>query len=528
LCEDFTFVMSVAEIGLLHGRYVRLTDRFKAIWTHHQFVSAVFKTFLQQPLPYSVDFQKIYERIRSVMPMINAAQAGEASQALSLSELAVERTTTSLLRADDQISASHLRRFFEKLKRQDESIVHFLIKFYLFAGAVDGDRRDKVDFLFTRIGEDFVAERAEYWSRDSLEFREKVIALVAAMRLPDAPQEEVVRVIRQIRALREEIQSAEALEELTERSLLQNARSFKHALGDLYFQPDVLLAIVELNVATKNKYLRLYHEDEQKIVEDSQKLMEHGDAIERNFGDTNPELIEEIARFRDFKERFDVSRASSNVKHDVITQLKHSMSNILSQLDRGLATEADVEELPATFFDHAQQVENIASRFGSDPVLQPYLLRIAAAVDIADPSIMPEEVVEFPNVRELRLEAWEIAAYQKLFDRRPAEADEDNDELWTLYLRAAALRIKVDDEATMLAAAVGAGAPPEPELMGKAKESLDYAKALDELFSDLLREAVYYSNPKILHQLYRSRFRLLRGFSGLWLIYDRGGQPAAV
>ncbi len=337
-----------------------------------------------------------------------------------------------------------------------------------------------------------------------------------------------MRVIRQIRALREEIQSAEALEELTERSLLENARSFKHALGDLYFQPDVLLAIVELNVATKNKYLRLYHEDEQKIVEDSQKLMEHGDAIERNFGDTNPELIEEIARFRDFKERFDVSRASSNVKHDVITQLKHSMSNILSQLDRGLATEADVEELPATFFDHAQQVENITSRFGSDPVLQPYLLRIAAAVDIADPSVMPEEVVEFPNVRELRLEAWEIAAYQKLFDRRPPEADEDNDELWTLYLRAAALRIKVDDEATMLAAAVGAGAPPEPELMGKAKESLDYAKALDELFSDLLREAVYYSNPKILHQLYRSRFRLLRGFSGLWLIYDRGGQPAAV
>src|SRR5436305_12661186 len=212
--------MSVAEIGLLHGRYVRLTDRFKAIWTHHQFVSAVYKTFLQQPLPYNIDFQKIYERIKSVMPLLNTAQAADAAQALSLSELAAERTTTSLLRADDRISASHLRRFFEKLKRQDENIVHFLIKFYLYAGAVDGDRRDKVDFLFTRIGEDFVAERGEYWSRDSLEFREKVIALVAAMRLDAATQEEVVRVIRQIRALREEIQSAEALEELTERSLL--------------------------------------------------------------------------------------------------------------------------------------------------------------------------------------------------------------------------------------------------------------------------------------------------------------------
>ena len=520
--------MSVTEIGLLHGRYVRLTDRFKAIWTHHQFVSGVFKTFLQKSLPYNVDFQKIYERIKSVSPMMNAAQAGEAAAALKLSDLAIERTTTSLLRADDEVSASQLRRFFEKLKRQDESIVHFLIKFYLYAGAVEGDRRDKVDFLFTRIGEDFVAERGEYWSRDSLEFREKVIALVSVMRLPDAPQDDVVRALRQIHDIRDQIQSASQLEELTERNLLKNARTYKHALGDLYFQPDVLLAIVELNVATKNKYLRLYHEDEQRILDDSKKLMEHGDAIERNFGDTNPELIEEIARFRDFKERFDVSRASSNVKHDVISQLKHSMTNILSQLDRGLATEADVEELPETFFDHAQQVENITSRFGSDPVLHDHLLRIAAAVDVADPSVMPEEVADFPNVRELRLESWEIAAYQKLFERRPAEADEDNDELWMLYLRAAALRIKVDDEATLLAAAVSAGAPPETELMEKAKASLDCAKELDEYFSDLLREAVYYSNPKILHQLYRSRFRLLRGFSGLWLIYDRGGQPAAV
>src|SRR5947209_13770492 len=204
--------MSVAEIGLLHGRYVRLTDRFKAIWTHHQFVSGVYKTFRQAPVPYNVDFQKIYERIKAAMPMINASQAAEAASALSLCELALERTTTSLLRADDQISASHLRRFFEKLKRQDENIVHFLIKFYLYANAVDGDRRDKIDFLFTRIGEDFVAERGEYWSRESLEFRERIIALVSIFHDTDAPQEEVVRLIRQVRSMRDDIQRAARFE----------------------------------------------------------------------------------------------------------------------------------------------------------------------------------------------------------------------------------------------------------------------------------------------------------------------------
>src|SRR5205085_9773566 len=107
--------MSVAEIGLLHGRYVRLTDRFKAIWTHHQFGSAVYKTFLQQPLPYNTDSQKIYERIKSVMPLLNTAQATDAAPALSLSERAAEPTTTSLLRADDRTSAPQLRRSSEQL-----------------------------------------------------------------------------------------------------------------------------------------------------------------------------------------------------------------------------------------------------------------------------------------------------------------------------------------------------------------------------------------------------------------------------
>ncbi|PYQ27057.1 MAG: hypothetical protein DMF57_18735 [Acidobacteria bacterium] len=520
--------MSVAEIGLLHGRYVRLTDRFKSMWTYHQFASGVFKSLLSAPLPYRIDFQNTYDRIKSASSTLNAAQVHEASSALGLCELALDRATTQLLRADDLVSASVLRRFFEKLKRQDEATVQFLLKFYLYADAVEGDHRDKLDFLFTRIGEHFVNERGDSWSRESApDFRERIIALVSLLRVVDAPQEEVVRLIRAVRAIRDDIQSAEAFEELTERNLLKNARLFKHRLGDLYFHPDVLLAIVELNVATKNKFLKLYHDEERRIVDDAQKLMEHGGAIERNFGEKNPELVEEIARFREFKQRFDVSRADSNVKHDVVTQLKHSIGNILSQLDRGLGGD-DLEasaDLPASFFSEAERTENITSRFGPDPVLRRFLLRIASVVDLADPGVMPEEVAEFPNIKELRLEPWEIAAYQKLFERREPEAEEDNDELWVLYLRAAALRIKVDEEATMLAASIGAGVSPENDLLARAKGSLDCGKELDESFNDFLHEAVYYSNPKILHQLYRSRFRLLRGFSGLWLIYDRGGQP---
>src|SRR5438128_4052287 len=429
--------MSVAEIGVLHGRYVRLSDRFKSLWTYHQFASGVFKNLISASLPYRIDFQNTYDRIKAANASLNAAQVHEAATAVGLCELALDRICTQLLRADDQVSASIVRLFFEKLKRQDENIVFFLIKFYFYADGLEGDRRDKLDFLFTRIGEEYIPDRALYSSRDSLEFRERIISLVSLLQPLDAPQDEVVRLIRAIRSIREDIQSARAFEELTERNLLKNARLFKHRLGHLYFHPDILMAIVELNVATKNKFLKLYTDEEHRIVGDAQKLVEHGPAIERNFGYTNPELIEEIARFREFKQRFDESRAESNIKHDVITHLKQSMSNILAQLDRGLGgDEFEVAaDLPPSFFSEAERMENIGARFGNDPNLHRFLTRIAAAVDVADPSVMPEEVAEFPNVKELRLESWEIGAYQKLFDRRAPEAEEDNEELWLLYLR---------------------------------------------------------------------------------------------
>ena len=522
--------MPVAELGLLHGRYVRLTDRFKSMWTYHQFASGVYKNLLETPLPYKLDFQNTFDRIKAAGANLNAARVHEAGAALGLCELALDRAAIQMLVADEKISASVLRRFFEKLKKQDEDIIQQIIKFYLYTDSLEGDHRDKLDFLFTRIGEDFFSGRPEFWSRDSLEFREKIIMLVSLLRVIDAPQDEVIRLIRVVRSLREEIQAATAFEDLTERNLLRNARSFKHRLGDLYFHPDILLAIVELNVATKNKFVGLFADDEQRIIDDSQKLLEHGTAIERNFGRTNPDLLQEIARFRDFKEQFDESRAVSNVKHDVITHLKQSISNILAQLDRGLGVDEDPTspgELPPAFFTEAERLDNIRSRFGVEPALESFLMRIGAVIDLVDPARMPEEAVEIPTVKDLRLEPWEIAAYQKLFERRPADGEEDGDEQWVLFVRAAALRLRMDEEATLLAAAINGGGGVDAALMNRAKASLDCAKELDETFSDLLREAMSYSNPKILHQLYRSRFRLLRGFSGLWLIYDRGGQRPA-
>lgn len=507
--------MAITEVPALHGRYARVVDRFKSIWTYHQFAGAVYKTFLGRPLPYDIDFHGIYQVIRAVGARLHS-NALHSAEALDASESELDEATTNILAADEGISPSVLRRFFDRLKKQEDEMIELLIRFYLHAGRVDGDYRDKLDLLFTRIGEDYITER-----RDLFPLRERVMSLVSVMPANPAPQSEVVQIIMAIRSLRDEIQQAAAFDDLAERNLFKHARLFKHRVGPLYFHPDVLLAILELNVASKNRYAKLYESEERRILDDAQKLMQHGEAIERNFGESNPDLAGEIARFREFKERFDELRAQSNVKIDAFAQLKGSINNILRQLDRGLTAEEEAEELPAAFFTEAEQLENLSMKFGREEMLLRFLQRIANAVAAADPTLEPRYLVDIPAVRDLRLEPWEASAYQKLFDRRLSEAEEDNEDLWMLYVRAAALRMKIDAEATILATARNGGVHPDQELLSEVARSLDCAKELDALFGDFLHEAVYYSNPKILHQLYRSRFRLLRGFSGLWLIYDR-------
>ncbi len=513
--------MTVLELSTLHARYVRTSDRCKAIWTYHQFATGAYRNLLGSPAPYDIDYNRIVESVKQVSTILNASQMTAASEALDRIDIMLGRVTQTLLDADDGIAPSILRRFFERLKRQDDQIIHFLIKFYLYADAVEADRRDKLDFLFTRLGEDYVAERGEYVPRELLQLRQSVTALVSLLRLGDAPREEVVRLIRAVRTMRDDIGAIEDFDDLVVKNGMRNARSFKHRVGDLYFQPDILLAVIEMNVETKNRYLRLYGPEEQRLIEETEKLVEHGAAIARNFGSANPGLVDEIARFRIHKERFDSLRAESNVKSDVVARLKASMNSILAQLDGGLDPDEETPNLPESFFDEAQHSEEITERFGHADPLVAFLQRIATAIGLVDTSVDPDEMVQLPCARELRLEPWEAAAYQKLFERRRPEEEEDNEELWVVYLRAAALRMKVDEEATIMATAMAGGVRPEQELLARAKRSLGLAKELDEQFNDFLQEAVYYANRRILHQLYRSRFRLLRGFSGLWLIYDR-------
>jgi len=512
--------VSVAEIAQLHNRYVRVSDCFKAVWTFHQFASGVFKNFLTVPLPYNIPFQQIYEEIRRAGEMIQSSNAALAGQMMEKSERELAGVIARQIHADQQIGASILRRFFEKLRNQDEKIIFNLIKFYLYADSIDGEQRDKLDFLFTRIAEEFIEDRGEYSSRDSLELKGQVQGLVGVRPAKVVRPEQVAELIRTVKLLQEEVERVTQFEQFTDRSLLHRSRELKHSIGDQFLNADVMMAIVSLNIATKNRFALLYRDEETKIVEDARKLLANEDAIARGFGDTNPDLLEEMARFKAFKSEFDESRAQSNVKYNVITGLKTSLHNILAQLDRNLdaSSSSDDDDDGSSLFLDQHDPDRIVAKFGDDPVLYGSLDRLLSVLESFDDDAPGEQIVASPATKNLRLETWEVDAFRKLYRNMPPIEGETED-LHLLFLRAAALRIRIDDQASAISV-VAVRTQPDRLLLEEIKESLDRAKELDHKFKEFLHEGLCYSSQKNLHRLYRSRLRLLRGFSGLWLVYD--------
>jgi hypothetical protein len=509
--------MAITEIGQLHSRYVRLSDKFRALWTYNQFAAGVYKNVLRFPLPYSIDFPGTYDQIRRASDVIQSASAATAIPMMEESERELQRIIASLVEADQLITPPVLRRFLDQLKRKDDKkVIFYLIKFYLYADTVDADQRDKVDFLFTKIGEDYFEARGEYWSKDPSELRKQLESLVAVRPVEFTDTKEIVGLVNAMRTLKGEIQQAETFEQLTESHVLEEGRALKHRMGNYFFHPDVLIAVIDFNVTTRNRFLRFYTEEEQRLIEDSQRLIDNEEAIARGFGESNPALMQEIAAFRQLKHEFEDSRANFNVKHNLIAQLKASMNNILQHLDRVVPAPAD--QISEERLLEVHRVESVRRVFGEDPLLHDHLMRLYAALEAIDPHVGEERMAAASEATDLRLEPWEAAAYLKLYHNKEREAAE-SEELLLLYLRAAALRLKIAEEAAFLAA-FPPQRPVQGTLLQKVKESLDRANTYDQQFVAMLHDEIHYSNSRNLHRLYRSRFRLLRVFSGLWLIYD--------
>jgi len=488
--------MLVAEVEDLHGAYIRLTEKFKALWTFHQFLKGVHQAFLGDEPSYDLDFNSIYERLREIGSAVTSPAAGDGiRERLDHIDTALSLATRTLRLADRALGPSLVRRFFDKVKPQDPKIAYHLLRFYFSQPELDDDTADKLDFLATVAaaqpdsGGTIPRERD-----DAVRLFE---AIVAGCSWPAVDDDEAAALVAAMDELADDVARCRSFEDLVRGRRIENIRTIKRRLGYGFANPRILASIGTANVRTRAVFHRFFGEEKRRIEEASERI----DNLEREVAHAGP-VPAEFERYREARRQFERLQEEANVRAGDLFALKHRISDVLERFD---LRRIDTEEIDdALEIDEDEPAPSADDRAGA---LRQAVDKVLAAVEMGDGSL--------GEIGNLGLESWEVRAARRAIagDGQPA-SDRD-----ALLLEGAALRIRAEEEMAQWSRARRMGRP-LPLLRAQAAETLALAAETDRRIAGLIQEAGEESLPEELKALVRSRFRLLHAYSGLWLLHD--------
>jgi hypothetical protein len=490
--------MLASESKTLHGAYIRLTEKFKALWTFHQFLRGVHQTFLGDVPAYKIDFNSMYERLREIASEVMSVAPSETlKDKIDKIETELGLTARTLRLSDRALSPSLVRRFFDKVRPQDEKIVYHLLRFYFSQPDLDPDIADKIDFLATIAA---TAPGAEgLIPRDFADALSLFEAITANCPWPEPNPETCASAVQAFQDLSNDVSRASSFESLISDKLLDNVRTLKHRLGVSIAHPKVLAATAICNVKTKAVFRRLFEEEKKRIQEASSRIED----LEREFAKGGQGAVpEEFARFRSTREEFQKREGEANVRARDVLALKNSITELLGKFDLGQVQAEEIEDALEITEGPAE-----ASESGRPEAIANAVHRILSAVEMGDGTN--------PPLRHLGLEPAELRAARRVI----AGGGKPSTEQDAVVLEAAALRVKAEEEANRWRQGQEAGRIGD-NLIQDVRETLSLASETDRRFARLIQDAAEDSQPEEMNSLIRSRFRLLHAYSGLWLLQD--------
>jgi len=532
---------TIRDLNEFHRAFTRLTEKFKVFWAFHQFLKAMYGEALGEAPGYQIDFQGLYDRIRSVPSILSTKPGDEVLETLQRLDARLDAARDILATADVRISASRVRRFLENSHGEDERLHLSLSRFYFLLPELPDEAFDKLDFLLTLVGSRQSLDDGRFLARFPLEFEKLFGSLLALVHRTEPSEDLIAERVTDFAVLRRDIVSCTTFDELTGRGLLDRLRRLKRTLGASFYSTDVLRAIVETNLAAKNRFRDLYEAEERWILEASGRLLEAGSSGALGKGPLEAAFQE----FRAAREAFERQRREGvGVRVREVVRLAEAIEPLLARLGGGepgddagmLPFPEAVEAVPDAGFlanpeidggppppEPTQQSRHEA--LTRDPVTAPQASRLLYLVEALEEGTESGRAASHGSLASLRLEPWEVRAVRRLAEGGNAAGEERARDL--LFFDAATLRLRLDEDAQVLRAGAGPGTDAE-ELARRLEEApgaLSRAQELDRRFRQELEGAVAWEEPESLNALHRSRFRLLRTFSGLWLLHNARARP---
>ncbi|MFL6193693.1 MAG: hypothetical protein ACJ75H_05945 [Thermoanaerobaculia bacterium] len=510
---------TVQELSVLHRRYADISHRFRAGWTFHQFLQSLGKTLLQRVEDqHSTDFQNLYTGLKEISQSLNASESERIRHRLEAIDRRLSELIGALDEEDSKVTPDLLRQFFRRVKNYDEKILTQLVRFYLYAhvsGPWPTDRLDKIDFLFARLSEEVDDRTGELALRDHRRLTEIFQGMWSQIGEAQPGDQTIEERRAAIDLLRHAMSAVESLDGLNEAALIRRYRELKHGLGNLYFHPELLLAIQETNLVFKSRIQKLYRQEEQRIVAEYQRVFE----LEREVP-FDTALDRELAEFREEIERFEKQLQKEEFRLGDIAQIRTKVRQLLPRLTAGRASTAERPAVSRMGMDTGEITLTKAAAAAVEPHTQEELLgdyyrRLVDTLrEINPPDLSPERVVLKPEVYALRIEPREVEAYRRVFGK-----DGSDRELEKFLLEAAALRMRINEEAHEITSLLDeTSVTGDAVVFARARLTCRAADGFVWRFNHVLTEMMMAGNLNECRQIQLLRMRLMRDFSGLWLL----------
>jgi len=504
--------MTVQELTVVHQRYIDLSDRFRAAWTFHQFLQGLQKIFLETApgQQYPADFQGLYNTLKDISQNLNASQIARIKTQIDGVERQLGQLNGALLQEDGRVSPSLLRQFFQRVKNYDEKILTQLVKFYIFCGRTgswEPDRVDKVDFLLTKLGEE---SPGSFAMRDRGRLREIFRGLWAATGVNGVLPGEIEERRKSLDEIRQDVGRIDDFEQLADLRLVRRYRDFKHGLGNLMFEPDMLLTVLETNLVMKSKVRQLYTQEERRIFSESQRIFE----LEREVP-LDGQLDEDLTHFRREMERFERQLQDDNVRLEEMGSLRSQVQSLIPRLTVNAEPTPGATAAPQA---PAAPLTPPAAKRATESLVAPYYERIIRALESSNQDEAPKAVTLQRELFPLRLDSREVVAYRRLQGYEPA-SDRD---LEQFLIEAAGMRVRLNEEAEEITGILDdTSITRDTPVFARARNTARVADVFVRRFDAAIDSAVLDGSMSEAQTLQYLRMRLTRDFAGLWLLANK-------
>jgi len=449
----------------------------------------VYKHLLGKDVPYKVDFRSLYNQIRGLPQMFSNYQPSQVEGFIGSLEKEIAKTFEAVAAADNAISPSDLRRFFESYRDEEEDkVILHIIKYYIHLQKIDQDIRDKLDFLITRIAGFHSEAERKFILRDREYLKELFQKLMAIGKLPPVENKLKEQYITLMQEMRSEVVECKSLEDFVLSGVLKAIRSLKSTMGLAFLHPDVLVKIAELNITTKNRYLEIYIKEEASLQEETTRVK----SLKLKLEAETPEMQRDLRRVEELEEAFEKAKEKGDVKLEIMAQFKKATRAVLTQL------ETDFTFIPDE----------------GEAALPPGPAQQDAGLD--DGAIL-EGILGSPGIRVEEFEKAPLASFQAIKKLEPMqEADR-------LVLRGLAHRARIEILIDPLIKGAGDAGVLDREVLARAHTLVKTGEELEKDIQYATEDALFQGGELVAQQLLRAKYRLLRSLSGLWLLLDRLG-----